>query len=54
MGRKELYEIFTLDFEEFLDFREEPKIKELLFIDKKLPVGYKSRIQELFLEYITY
>ncbi len=54
MGRKELYEIYTLDFEEFLEFKHESKLKELLFVEKKIPIGYKARIEELFLEYITY
>jgi hypothetical protein len=30
--------MFTLDFEEFLDFKNETKIKELLFVDKKIPI----------------
>jgi predicted AAA+ superfamily ATPase len=38
MGRKELYEIFTLDFEEFLDFQDETQIKNLLFNEKKIPL----------------
>jgi predicted AAA+ superfamily ATPase len=38
MGRKEYYEILTLDFEEFLDFREENKIQKLLFEEKKIPL----------------
>jgi predicted AAA+ superfamily ATPase len=54
MGRKEYYEILTLNFEEFLVFREEEQIKQVLFEDKKIPIGYKRRIEELFLEYITY
>jgi hypothetical protein len=54
MWRKELYEIITLDFEEFLDFRNELEIKEVLFERKKIPLWYKNRIEELFLEYITY
>ena len=54
MGRKRMFEIITLNFEEFLDFRDEHKIKELLFAEKKIPLWYKDRIEELFLEYITY
>jgi predicted AAA+ superfamily ATPase len=54
MGRKELYEIFSMNFEEFLDFQEEIIIKEFLFDKKKIPLGYKNRIDELFLEYLTY
>ena len=37
MGRKELYEIFTLDFEEFLDFKEELDIKNYLLTHKTIP-----------------
>lgn len=54
MGRKEYYEVLTLDFEEFLLFREENKIQQLLFEEHKIPLWYKDRILELFREYITY
>jgi predicted AAA+ superfamily ATPase len=54
MGRKELYEMITLDFEEFLDFRDEEEIRNMLFKNKKIPFIYKKRIEELFMEYITY
>jgi predicted AAA+ superfamily ATPase len=49
-----MFEIFTFDFEEFLDFRNEPEIKEVLFEKKRIPLSFKRRIDELFLEYITY
>jgi predicted AAA+ superfamily ATPase len=54
MGRKKMFELFSLDFEEFLDFREETELKTLLFEDRKIPLIYKKRIDELFMEYITY
>jgi predicted AAA+ superfamily ATPase len=56
MGRKKMYEIFTLDFEEFLDFKEEQSWKKILFEDKKIPIltSQKLEIQTLFLEYITF
>jgi hypothetical protein len=38
MGRKEYYEVLTLDFEEFLLFREENKIQQLLFEEHKIPL----------------
>ncbi|MDR2411539.1 MAG: hypothetical protein LBD88_02990 [Candidatus Peribacteria bacterium] len=51
-----MFEIFTLNFEEFLDFKDELEIKKWLFIDKKIPIRIadKSKIEQLFLEYITY
>lgn len=52
--RKKVFNIYTLDFEEFLDFRWEEKIRDILFVDKKLPILYKSKIDKLFLDYITY
>jgi len=54
MGRKRMFELFTLDFEEFLDFREEQQLKEILFTHRKMPLWYIERINELFREYITY
>lgn len=52
--RKKVFNIYTLDFEEFLDFKEENEIKNIIFQDKKIPLLYKSKIENLFLEYITY
>lgn len=52
--RKKVFNIYTLDFEEFLDFKWENELKDILFIDKKIPVLYKSKIDILFSEYITY
>jgi predicted AAA+ superfamily ATPase len=54
IGRKKIFNIYTLDFEEFLDFKEELQIKEILFKNKKIPLLYKNDIERLFLEYITY
>jgi predicted AAA+ superfamily ATPase len=56
MGRKTMFELFTLDFEEFLDFKEEQEIKKLLFDKKIIPIttSDKSKIEQLFLEYSTY
>lgn len=52
--RKKVFNIYTLDFEEFLDFKDEQEIREVLFVNKKIPIVYKSKIETLFLEYITY
>ncbi|MDR1944657.1 MAG: hypothetical protein LBQ59_00815 [Candidatus Peribacteria bacterium] len=51
-----MYEILTLDFEEFLDFKDELEIKKCLFEDKKIPIltADKTKLEKLFLEYITY
>ncbi|MDR0369473.1 MAG: AAA family ATPase [Candidatus Peribacteria bacterium] len=56
MGRKTMFELFTLDFEEFLDFREEKEIKNLMFNKRIMPIttADKSKIEQLFMEYITY
>jgi predicted AAA+ superfamily ATPase len=54
MGRKKMFELFTLDFEEFLEFREEGELKTALFENKKIPLIHQKRIDELFNEYITY
>ncbi len=52
--RKKVFNIYTLDFEEFLDFKWEQEIKESLFINKKVPILYKNKIESLFLEYINF
>jgi len=52
--RKKVFNIYTFDFEEFLDFKDEQEIKEILFVNWKIPILYKSKIQSLFVEYITY
>jgi predicted AAA+ superfamily ATPase len=56
MGRKRMFELFTLDFEEFLDFKDEQEMKNLLFDKKIIPIttSDKSKIDQLFLEYSTY
>jgi hypothetical protein len=33
-----MFEIFTLDFEEFLDFKDEIALKNYLYENKKMPV----------------
>lgn len=54
MWRKELYELLTLDFSEFLDFKDENNLKDYIFSHQKVPVWHENRVRELFLEYITY
>jgi len=54
MGRKRFYEMFTLDFEEFLDFKDELDMKKYLATHKTIPLGRKKHLENLFLEYITY
>ena len=51
-----MFELFTLDFEEFLDFKDEQEIKKLMFDKKIIPIttSDKSKIDQLFSEYITY
>ena len=52
--RKKIFNIYTLDFEEFLDFRDELELKEIYIKNDKIPLLYKSKFEKLFLEYITY
>jgi hypothetical protein len=40
--------MYTLDFEEFLDFKEENEIKTILFKDKNIPLLYRDKIAQLF------
>lgn len=52
--RKKVFNIYTLDFEEFLDFKNELEIKDILFKNKKLPLLFKTKVEQLFSEYIIY
>jgi len=52
--RKKIFNIYTLDFEEFLDFKNELKLKEIYKNNETIPLLYKSQFERLFLEYITY
>jgi len=54
IGRKKVFNMYTLDFEEFLDFKEENEIKTILFKDKNIPLLYRDKIAQLFWEYISY
>jgi predicted AAA+ superfamily ATPase len=54
VGRKSLVTMYTCDFEEFLDFKWEQKLKKIIFEDKKIPVLYKFTIDQLFVEYCLY
>jgi len=52
--RKKIFNIYTLDFEEFLDFKDELELKKIYIENEKIPLLYKSKFEILFLEYITY
>lgn len=52
--RKKIFNIYTLDFEEFLYFKNELELKEIYKNNDKIPLLYKSQFKILFLEYITY
>ena len=52
--RKKIFNIYTLDFEEFLDFKNELELKKIYTENEKIPLLYKSKFEILFLEYITY
>lgn len=54
IGRKKVYDIYTLDFEEFLDFKDENEIKNILFTNNNIPTLYESKVSQLWSEYITY
>lgn len=54
IGRKKVFNMYTLDFEEFLDFKEENEIKTILFKDQNIPLLYRDKIAQLFWEYISY
>jgi len=52
--RKIIFNIYTLDFDEFLDFKDELELKEIYEKNKQVPLLYKSQFERLLLEYITY
>lgn len=52
--RKKIFNIYTLDFFEFLDFKNESKLKEKILNNKSVPLIFKSDFDSLFLEYITF
>jgi hypothetical protein len=54
MGRKRILHMYSLDFEEFLAFKQETQILQSFFIDKKIPLLLRDRLHQLFLEYCTY
>lgn len=54
IGRKKVFFLPTLDFEEFLDFKGQNEVKDTIFIKKNIPTLQKANIERLFLEYITF
>ncbi|MCK5122844.1 MAG: ATP-binding protein [Candidatus Pacebacteria bacterium] len=51
-GRKFIFELFGLNFHEFLDFKKDDKIKQ--FHHQKVPSIYHNRLIELWREYLTF
>ncbi|MCK5476014.1 MAG: ATP-binding protein [Candidatus Pacebacteria bacterium] len=51
-GRKFIFELFGLNFHEFLDFKKDDKIKQ--FYHQKVPDIYHNRLIELWREYLTF
>ncbi len=51
-GRKFIFELFGLDFYEFLTFKKELEIKK--FADKNIPKIYHNKLTELWKEYIKF
>ncbi len=52
--RKKIFNIYTLDFFEFLDFKWESKLKDTILKSNKIPLLFKDDLNNLFLEYIKY
>jgi len=53
-GRKKIFNLYTLNFGEFLEFKGEKQIYKILSGKKDLPLIYKQKFDLLFSEYITY
>lgn len=51
-GRKFIFELYGLNFSEYLDFKQEQKL--LQYKNKKIPKIYENKLIELWQEYITY
>lgn len=51
-GRKFIFELFGLNFYEFLEFKKEDEIRQ--FYDKKVPSIYHNRLIELWKEYLSF
>ncbi len=51
-GRKFIFELFGLNFYEFLEFKKEDEIRQ--FYDKKVPSIYHNRLIELWKEYLAF
>ncbi len=52
--RKKIFNIYTLDFFEFLEFKNEIKLQKICLESKNIPDLFRDEIYNLFLEYITY
>lgn len=53
-GRKKIFNLYTLNFGEFLRFKGEKQIYKIFSEKKKVPLIYKQKFDSYFSEYITY
>jgi len=53
-GRKFIFEIYPLDFEEFLKFKQKDEILQLIRDNQKTSQIYKSELLQLWKEYVQY
>jgi hypothetical protein len=53
-GRKKIFNLYTLNFGEFLRFKGEKQIYKILSEKKKVSLIYKQKFDSYFSEYITY
>lgn len=53
-GRKKVFELFPLDFGEFLDFKEQPYLSYENFLDKQFNSAEYERLKDYYEEYLEY
>jgi len=53
-GRKKIFYLRTLNFIEFLRFKNENKILNIVLSDKSIPFLFKDKLEQLFMEYIIF
>lgn len=54
MGRKKIFHLYTLNFGEFLRFKEEKKLSQVFKKSKKMPGIYKNKFEQMWMEYVIY
>jgi len=54
VGRKFLFEVYSLDFDEFLLFNQEDELLEQISNDGELSIYYRKRLLELWEKYLKY